>query len=182
MARKRPLKLGLADKRAALPPVSRVVNLFSRRLTPGDSYVYVASAITNLGRHGLAGTAAYFAQAGHVDHFATRHVESGRRDCGICLTRHRMSVMVESVLMPYSSFHFHPISALMAFILQPWQLFVTILAALINHYQQQVNDFQRCCPPRHFAVFCASSRHSKSAPADKWDIGRFSVRGHGSST
>ena len=31
----------------------------------------------------------------------------------------------------------------MAFVLQPWQLFVTILAALINHYQQQVNDFQR---------------------------------------
>ena len=31
----------------------------------------------------------------------------------------------------------------MAFILQPWQLFVTILAALINHYQQQVNDFQQ---------------------------------------
>jgi len=31
----------------------------------------------------------------------------------------------------------------MAFILQPWQLFVTILATLTNHYQQQVNDFQR---------------------------------------
>ena len=31
----------------------------------------------------------------------------------------------------------------MAFILQPWQLLVTILAALTNHYQQQVNDFQR---------------------------------------
>ena len=31
----------------------------------------------------------------------------------------------------------------MAFVLQPWQLFVTILAALINHYQQQVNDFQQ---------------------------------------
>jgi hypothetical protein len=30
----------------------------------------------------------------------------------------------------------------MAIVLQPWQLFVTILAALINHYQQQVNDFQ----------------------------------------
>ena len=49
--------------------------------------------------------------------------------------------MVEAVLMPFSSFH--PISAPMAFILQPWQLFVTILAALINHYQQQVNDFQQ---------------------------------------
>ncbi|MCH7687040.1 MAG: hypothetical protein IH899_10230, partial [Planctomycetes bacterium] len=42
--------------------------------------------------------------------------------------------------MPFSSFL--PISVPMAFILQPWQLFVTILAALINHYQQQVNDFQ----------------------------------------
>ena len=55
-----------------------------------------------------------------------------------------MSVMVESVLMPF--FSFHPFSAPMAFVLQPWQLFVTILAALINHYQQQVNDFQRICP------------------------------------
>ena len=43
--------------------------------------------------------------------------------------------------MPFTSFH--PISAPMAFILQPWQLFVTILAALINHYQQRVNDFQQ---------------------------------------
>ena len=68
-------------------------------------------------------------------------MEFGRRDIGIRLTRHRMSVMVESILMSYSSFH--PIGAPMAFILQPWQLFVTILAALINHYQQQVNDFQR---------------------------------------
>ncbi len=68
-------------------------------------------------------------------------MEFGRRDIGIRLTRHRMSVMVDSVLMPFSPFH--PISAPMAFILQPWQLFVTILAALINHYQQQVNDFQR---------------------------------------
>jgi len=50
-------------------------------------------------------------------------------------------MMVESELMPYSSFH--PISVPMAFILQPWQLLVTILAALINQYQQQVNDFQR---------------------------------------
>ena len=96
---------------------ARVVNLFSRRLTLGDLYVYVASANTNLGRHGLASTAAYFAQAGHVDHFATRHVESGRRDCGIRLTRHPVNVMVESKLMPHSSFH--PISAPMAFILQP---------------------------------------------------------------
>ena len=31
----------------------------------------------------------------------------------------------------------------MAFILQPWQLLVTILAAWINHHQQQVIDFQR---------------------------------------
>ena len=38
---------------------------------------------------------------------------------------------------------FHLFSAPRAFILQPWQLFVTILAALINHYQQQVNDFQQ---------------------------------------
>ena len=31
----------------------------------------------------------------------------------------------------------------MSFILQPWQLFFVILAAWINHHQQQVNDFQR---------------------------------------
>ena len=31
----------------------------------------------------------------------------------------------------------------MSFILQPWQLFFMILAAWINHHQQQVNDFQR---------------------------------------
>ena len=49
--------------------------------------------------------------------------------------------MVESELMPHASFH--PIGATMAFILQPWQLLVTILAALINHHQQQVIDFQR---------------------------------------
>jgi transposase InsO family protein len=49
--------------------------------------------------------------------------------------------MVEAELMPYSSFH--PNSAPMAFILQPWQILVTILAALINHHQQQVIDFQR---------------------------------------
>ncbi len=52
-----------------------------------------------------------------------------------------MSVMVESVLKPFSSFH--PISAPIAFILQPWQLLVTILAALINQYQQRFNDLKR---------------------------------------
>ena len=31
----------------------------------------------------------------------------------------------------------------MSFILQPWQLFFMILAAWINHHQQQVHDFQR---------------------------------------
>ena len=62
---------------------SRKVKKLSRRLTPGDSYVYVASAVADLGRHGQVGTAAHFAQTGHVDHFATRHVESRRRDCGI---------------------------------------------------------------------------------------------------
>ena len=94
----------------------------------------MASADTDLGRRGQAGTAANLAQTGHSDHFVARHLESGRRYCGIRLTRHRMSVMVESVLMlmPFSSFH--PFSAPMAFILQPWQLFVTILAAVINHY------------------------------------------------
>ena len=31
----------------------------------------------------------------------------------------------------------------MRFLLQPWQLLFVILAAWINHRQQQVNDFQR---------------------------------------
>ena len=77
----------------------RGVKKLSRPLTLGDSYVYVASADTDLGRRGQAGTAANLAQTGHADHFVARHVESGRRYCGIRLTRHRMSVMVESVLM-----------------------------------------------------------------------------------
>ena len=79
-------------------PRGRGIKKLSRPLTLGDSYVYVASADTDLGRLGRAGTAVSFAQAGHADYFVARHLELGRRCCGIRLTRHRMSVMVGSVL------------------------------------------------------------------------------------
>ena len=45
---------------------TRGVKKLSRPLTLGDSYVYVASTDTDLGRRGRAGTAVSFAQAGHV--------------------------------------------------------------------------------------------------------------------
>jgi len=68
---------------AGLRAVGRRVKKLNRPLTLEDSYVYVASADTDLGRHGQAGAAAGFAQAGHVDLFAARHVELGRGSAGL---------------------------------------------------------------------------------------------------
>ena len=66
---------------------ARGVKKLRRPLTLGESCLYVATADTDLGRRGRAGTAVSFAQAGHVDLFAGPHVELGRRYCGIRLTR-----------------------------------------------------------------------------------------------
>ena len=77
-----------ADRGETPTTIGRGVKKLSRPLTLGDSCVYVASADTDLGRRGQTGTAANLAQTGHADHFAARHLEFGRRDFGIRLTRH----------------------------------------------------------------------------------------------
>jgi len=41
----------------------------------------------------------------------------------------------------------------------------SILYWQLVEYEAAISRREACCPPRHSAVFCASSRHEKFAPA-----------------